>query len=81
MPERHRRTSIRNEPSVGELLSDPIAQALMRADRITVKEFVAIVTWLESALAVPHSSSRPQSIAVCDRQSEAGSAGAAEGTP
>jgi hypothetical protein len=33
----------KNEPSVADLLSDPIAQALMRADGIAVEDVIALL--------------------------------------
>jgi hypothetical protein len=33
----------RNEPSIAELLSDPIAQVLMRADGVVVRDVITIV--------------------------------------
>lgn len=49
MPRRMRRRT--GEPSIAELLSDPIAEALMRADRITVSDVLASFGWRRRAKA------------------------------
>ena len=81
MPEQRRRTSTRDEPSIADLLSDPVCQALMRADRVSLKEFVALVTWLESAHAAPHPTWRCGSIVAIDRRSDPARAIVGKGAP
>ena len=51
MPRRMRRRT--GEASIAELLSDPIAEALMRADRITVSDVLASFDWRRRAKAAP----------------------------
>ena len=41
----------KKEPSVDELLSDPIAVALLRSDGLTRRSVEAVLAWVNQALA------------------------------
>jgi hypothetical protein len=45
----------KREPTIADLLSDPIVQALMRADGVFVSEVLAIVAVLRPSEASPAS--------------------------